>query len=387
MIVQPFRGGDWPTLGVELELQLIDQESFDLAPVANEILADVPEGMEESIKRELYLCCVEVNTGICRDVDEVGRDLADRLAVVADRAARNGARLAWGGAHPFAHWLDQTISPDARYHDLVDHFKDTLLREMTFGLHVHVGVRDGDAAARTCTRVAHYLPTLLALSANSPFWCGRDTGLRSYRLDVMGTAPTGGQPPFLRDWASFVKLAERMAAVGCIETTKELWWDVRPSDRHGTVEVRICDMPTDLPSVQGLAAFIQCLVHHIAEDPDYEPTELDEFGRLMIRQNRWRAARQGLDAVLVDPATGRNEPVRDEIRRMISGLEGTAEKLGCGRWLDYVRAMVDRPDGASRQLEIFERTGRLTDVARFLAGEEIGDEDAENEDSDVTTSA
>ncbi|MDR3619963.1 MAG: YbdK family carboxylate-amine ligase [Paludisphaera borealis] len=374
MTVEPFRGGSWPTLGVELELQLVDQESFDLAPVANEILSEIPDEFRESIKRELYLCCVEVNTGICRDVDEVGRDLAGKLAVTAERAARNGARLAWGGAHPFAHWLDQPISPDVRYHELADQFKDTLLRQMTFGLHVHVGVKDGDTAARTCTRVAHYLPTLLALSANSPFWCGRPTGLYSYRLDVMGTAPTGGQPPFLRDWASFVKLAERLAAVGCIKTTKELWWDVRPSDRYGTVEVRICDMPTDLPSVQGLTAFIQCLVHHTAEDTEYEPAELDEFGRMMIRQNRWRAARHGLDAVLVDPASGRNESVRDEIQRMIVGLRGTAEKLGCGRWLDYVRVMAERPDGATRQIEVFEQTGRLTDVARFLAGEKIESE-------------
>jgi carboxylate-amine ligase len=383
MTVEPFRGGDWPTLGVELELQLIDRESFDLAPVANEILGGVPAGMEGSIKRELHLCCVEVNTAICRDVDEIGRDLAAKLAVTAELAGRNGARLGWGGSHPFGHWLDQPLSPDARYHELIDQFRDTLLRELTFGLHVHVGVKDGDAAARTCTRVAHYLPNLLALSANSPFWCGRPTGLHSYRLDALGTAPTGGQPPFLRDWESFVSLAERMAEVGCIKTTKELWWDVRPSDRFGTVEVRICDMPSDLASVQGLTALIQCLVHQTAEDAEYEPAPLDEFGRLMIRQNRWRAARHGLDAVLVDPATGRNEAVRDELHRMISSLEDTAEKLGCRRWLDYARSMAERPDGASRQLEIFEQTGRLTDVARHLAGEEIVPE--EGAEADLTT--
>jgi carboxylate-amine ligase len=379
MTVEPFRGSDWPTLGVELELQLVDEESFDLKSVANEILSDVPEAMKGSIKHELYLCCVEVATGICRDVVEVGRDLAAKIDVAADRAARSGARLAGGGVHPFAHWQDQTLSPDPRYHELIEQYQDTLLRELTFGLHVHVGVRDGDAAARTCSRVAHVLPTLLALSANSPFWGGRPTGLHSYRLDALGTAPTGGQPPFLRDWASFVKIAERMAEVGCIKTTKELWWDVGPSDRFGTVEVRICDMPTDLPSVQGIAAFVQCLVHNIAEDPEYQPVELDEFGRLMIRQNRWRAARHGLDAVLVDPATGRNEPVRDEILRLTDRLKPTAEKLGCARWLDYVQVMAGRPDGAARQLEVFKRTGRLTEVARFLAGDRVDGDDPEAE--------
>lgn len=369
MPVQPFKGSDWPTLGVELEMQIIDRDTMDLAPVGDDILETIPAELQESVKPELYQCCVEVNTGICRDVDEVGRDLAAKLALVSERAVQFNAAVGWGGSHPFANWLDQDISESERYHQLIEDNQDTIRRQLTFGLHVHVGVPDGDTAARACTRVSHYLPTLLALSANSPYWCGRDTGLSSYRLDVMGVAPTGGQPPFLRDWESFVRLAERLAAVGSIQTTKELWWDVRPSDRHGTVEVRICDMPTDLASVQGLTSLIQCLIHHMAQERDHQPAELNEFGRLMIRQNRWRAARHGLDAVLVDPETGRNEVARDAVRRMTDILGPTAEALGCTRWLAQARAMAERPDGAARQREVFAETGRLTDVARFLAGE------------------
>ncbi|WP_337174845.1 YbdK family carboxylate-amine ligase [Paludisphaera sp.] len=371
MPVEPFRGSDHPTLGVELEMQIIDATSLDLSPVGDDILAAVPPELEESVKPELYQCCVEINTGICRDVDEVGRDLQAKLELVDGLARRSGARVAWGGAHPFAQWLDQEISVSPRYLKLIEDNQDTIRRQLTFGLHVHVGVPDGDAAARVATRVSHYLPTLLALSANSPFWCGRDTGLRSYRLEVMGTSPTGGQPPFLKDWASFVRLAERLMAVGSIQTTKELWWDVRPSDRHGTVEVRICDMPTDLDSVLGLTALIQCLIHRMVRDVDIQPMELSEFGRLMIRQNRWRAARHGLDAVLVDPETGMNEVARDAVARMADELAPTAEALGCSRWLDRAREMARRPDGATLQREIFERTGYLSDVARFLAGEEI----------------
>ncbi|MDG3006726.1 carboxylate-amine ligase [Paludisphaera mucosa] len=369
MPVEPFRGSSHPTLGVELELQIIDAATLELAPVGDEIIETIPAELSESVKPELYQCCVEINTAICHDVDEVGRDLAGKLTLVEERARRFGARVAWGGSHPFSHWTEQQISESPRYHQLIDDIQDTIRRQLTFGLHVHVGVPDGDTAARACTRVAHYLPTLLALSANSPYWCGRDTGLRSYRLDVMGTAPTGGQPPFLRDWDSFVRLAERLAEVGSIKTTKELWWDVRPSDRHGTVEVRICDMPTDLASVQGLTALIQCLIHHLAQDAGSELVELSEFGRLMIRQNRWRAARHGLDAVLVDPESGRDEVARDAIRRMTETLSPTAEKLGCTRWLAHARAMAERPDGATQQRSVFEKTGQLVDVARFLAGE------------------
>ena len=371
MPVEPFRGSEHPTLGVELELQIVDATSFDLAPVGDEILETIPPEFQESVKPELYQCCVEINTAICRDVDEVGRDLSAKLELLEGHARRFGARVAWGGSHPFAQWLDQEISVKPRYLKLIDDIQDTIRRQLTFGLHVHVGVPDGDTAARACTRISHYLPTLLALSANSPYWCGRDTGLRSYRLDVMGTAPTGGQPPFLKDWDSFVRLAERLAEVGSIQTTKELWWDVRPSDRHGTVEVRICDMPTDLASVQGITALIQCLIHHMAQDTGHELVELSEFGRLMIRQNRWRAARHGLDAILVDPVTGDDEVAREAVARMTEVLGGTAEKLGCGHWLAHVREMARRPDGATRQREVFERTGYLSDVARFLAGEEV----------------
>ncbi|WP_165251687.1 carboxylate-amine ligase [Paludisphaera soli] len=375
MPVQPFKGSDWPTLGVELEMQILDRDSLDLSPVGDDILETVPAEFEESVKPELYQCCVEVNTAICRDVDEVGRDLAAKLALVSERAGRFNARMAWGGSHPFAYWMDQDVSISDRYHQLLEDNQDTIRRQLTFGLHVHVGVADGDTAARACTRVAHYLPTLLALSANSPYWCGRDTGLSSYRLDVMGVSPTGGQPPFLRDWDSFVRLAERLAEVGSIKTTKELWWDVRPSDRHGTVEVRICDMPTDLASVQGLTALIQCLIHNIAEDTGKQPAELNEFGRLMIRQNRWRAARHGIEAMLVDPETGRNEVARDAVRRMTDVLAPTAERLGCSHWLAHARAMAERPDGATRQREVFASTGRLTDVARFLAGDDVSGPD------------
>lgn len=385
MPVEPFRGSDHPTLGVELELQIVDGTSFDLAPVGDDILETIPAELGESVKPELYQCCVEINTAICHDVDEVGRDLAAKLELVEERARRFGARVAWGGAHPFAQWLDQEISVSPRYHKLIDDNQDTIRRQLTFGLHVHVGVPDGDTAARACTRISHYLPTLLALSANSPFWCGRDTGLRSYRMDVMGVAPTGGQPPFLKDWDSFVRLAERLAAVGSIQTTKELWWDVRPSDRHGTVEVRICDMPTDLASVQGITALIQCLIDHMVHDRGHELVELTEFGRLMIRQNRWRAARHGLDAVLVDPVTGDDEVAREAVERMTEVLAPTAAKLGCSRWLEHAREMARRPDGATRQREVFDRTGYLSDVARFLAGEEPAPpEDALRADAEVT---
>jgi carboxylate-amine ligase len=370
MIVESFRGSPGPTLGVELELQLVDTETLDLRPGVDEILASVPDEIVESVKPEFYPCCVEVNTGVCRDVEEVGRDLAPKLAATAEAAAGHGMRLAWGGTHPFAHWLDQPITPNLRYKELAELLQETLCRQLTFGLHVHVGVPDGDAAVRATTRIAQHLPALLALSANSPFWCGRPTGLHAHRVEVMGASPTGGLPPYLSGWDGYVCMAERLASAGFIKTTKELWWDVRPSERHGTVEVRVCDMPPDLPSVLGLTALIQCLVATLAREGG-EPPPPDECNQLMLRQNRWRASRYGMDAVLVDPATGRTSTARDVITELADRLAGEAESLGCSRRLADVRAMAKGPGGAGRQLAIFQQTHDLVAVARHQAGAPI----------------
>ncbi len=375
MSVEPFRGGDRPTLGVELELQLVDPQTFDLVAVAEAVLASVSDAMREAVKPEFYPSCVEINTGICQDVESVGHDLGPKLAAVAEVAARHGARLAWGGTHPFAHWHDQPITPDPRYLALAILLRETLCRQLTFGLHVHVGVEDGDAAVRACNGISEHLPALLALSANSPFWCGRPTGLQSHRVEVMGASPTGGLPPHLAGWDAYVRLADRLAAAGFIETTKELWWDVRPSERHGTVEVRICDMPPDLPSVLGLTALIQCLVDSLARGGDGGLSPMDDCGQLMIRQNRWRAARYGLGAVFVDWRTGRPSPARDVIKGLVDRTSGMAEALGCARDLDRVRKMADGPGGADRQLAVFERTGDLVAVARHQAGDEASKPD------------
>ncbi len=382
MSVGPFRGSARPTLGVELEFQLVDAETLDLVAAADRVLAAVPAAMRESVKPEFYPCCVEINTEVCQDVESVGRDLAAKLATVTELAARHGARLAWGGTHPFAHWLEQPITPDPRYLDLAELLRETLCRQLTFGLHVHVGVEDGDAAVRACDGLVEHLPALLALSANSPFWCGRPTGLHSHRIEVMGASPTGGLPPHLGGWNAYVSMAERLAAAGFIETTKELWWDVRPSERHGTVEVRICDMPPDLPSVLGLTALIQCLVDDLARPGVGGPTPPDQCGQMMVRQNRWRAARYGLGAPLVDLRTGRPSPASDVLKGMVDRLSGTAEVLGCADQLHMVRKMAEGPGGADLQIAHFERTGDLKAVARFQAG----DRDAERQVHPVAAS-
>jgi carboxylate-amine ligase len=362
MSFDTFHGCSRPTLGVELELQLVNSDSMALTSAIDKVLAGVPAEFQDSIKPEFYDCCVEINTGVCRDVTEVRQDLAAKLAATTRIAGNHGVLLGWGGTHPFSRWRDQPVVPAPRYRELAEQYGETLRRQLTFGLHVHVGVGDGDAAVRACNRITEHLPALLALSANSPFWCGRPTGLHSHRVEVMGSSPTGGLPPRFGGWDDYTTFIERLTAAELIRTPKELWWDVRPSPGHGTVEVRMCDMPSDLTSVLGLTALIQCLVVDLTRE-EGESVD-DEGGRMVVRQNRWRASRYGLGATFIDPRTGCSSPARDAIKGLVDRLRDVAAALGCVRQLEQAREMAEVASGAEQQLAVFERTGDLLEVVR-----------------------
>jgi carboxylate-amine ligase len=362
MVRQQFRPSAEPSLGVELELQLVDSCSLALRGAIDEILPRLPRSIVDAVKPEFFHSCIEINTSICRNLEEVRKDLIRKLYFVERAALRCGVSLAWGGTHPFSHWRDQHVVPTARYINLADNFRETLGRQLTFGLHVHVGVGSGDSAIRACNRMREYLPLLLALSANSPFWCGRATGLLAHRAEVISALPASGPPPRFGSWADYAALVERLITGGCIQSAKDLWWDARPSPSHGTVEVRVFDMPPDLPSVLGLTALVQCLVtllsresYDIAEDAGFE---------VAIRQNRWRAARYGVRAAFFDPKTARLIPVRDQIEALVERLSPVANELECGEGLAGVRMMAHQPTGAERQLALYERSRDLRSVVR-----------------------
>jgi carboxylate-amine ligase len=317
---------------------------------------------------------VEVATDVCVSVDEIRQDLKAKLPWVAGAGAQRGMLLAWGGTHPFSHWKDQEVSNEPRYRALADSFQETLCRQLTFGLHVHVGVETADAAIKTCDRLRDHLPVLLALSANSPFWCGRATGLQSHRIEVMGSLPLGGIPPRLGDWDSYVKLVDELTACELIASPKDLWWDVRPNPLHGTVEVRICDMPLGLEAVLGLTALIECLVHFLSREKDGEidvdvgldTTEADQGHLLILEQNRWLAARYGLDAMLIDRFTHGKASARVLARELIDRLIPIGRELGCAECLQNLRPRTRRSTGAVTQVATYARTNNLEDVVRLM---------------------
>jgi carboxylate-amine ligase len=376
MVENQFHPSNQSTLGVELELQLVDASTLALRNGVDGILAELPSSFGGSVKREFHSCCVEINTDVCTNVDEVRRDLKTKLLSVAGVCAQRGLLLAWGGTHPFSHWKDQVVASEPRYAALADLYQETILRQLTFGMHVHVGVASGDEATRVCDRIRDHLPVLLALSANSPFWCGRATGLLSHRIDVMGSLPTVGVPPRLGDWASYLALVEHLTDCGFIETPKDLWWDVRPSPPHGTVEVRICDMPLGLEMVLGLTAMVQCLVRVLSKDDillgtrgvsGEDDRDQDRAHLLILERNRWLAARYGLDAPLVDPGTRDKTPARVLARGLIDRLLEAGEDLGCSEFLRNLRTRTWGPNGALSQLTTYSRTGNLKEVVRVMA--------------------
>jgi carboxylate-amine ligase len=370
-MVYLFKGNQTHTLGVEVELQLIDAETLALANSIGPLLERVPARWEQAFKPEFMQSYCEINTDVCTTVGDVERDLSEKLAWVNEEAMKMGLRFVWGGSHPFSLWHDQKISPGDRYAWLMETMQYVARRLVVFGLHVHVGVNSGDKAIQMCDRLLRHLPTLLALSANSPMWCGRDTGMESYRSKIMEALPTAGMPPTLRNWSEYAWLIDHLTDTGFIQSIREIWWDVRPHNGFGTVEIRIMDQPMSMKHMLGLVALTQSLVAAISEDID-QGAYLYDSHPLIAKQNKWHAARWGMDASFVDFDTMSAVPARQVARRLIKNVSPHAEKLGCLQALGHLDDIIENGTGASRQRRVFQETGDMRDVVRFLMQQSSG---------------
>lgn len=351
-----FNANDSPTIGVELELQLVDAKTCALRSGILDLIKHVGED-QEWLKPELMQSYVEINTGVCNTVSEARKDLSGKLEKLYEAASANGMRILWAGSHPFSTWMDQEITPSPRYKKLVELMQDTARRIVTFGMHVHVGVDSGDKAVMVVDRLMRYLSTLLALSVNSPFWVGRKTGLHSQRIKIMEQLPAAGTPPFLRNYSEYCWVVNQSIQSGFINSIQEIWWDVRPHPRFGTVEVRIFDIPGNLEDALALTALTQCLVAALSDQID-EGVYQHDIHPIVVRQNKWKAVRYGMRADLIDPVTHKTIPVREMVFFLYEKLKPYAENLGCMQELNHIITMVDHQSGAEVQLEVFEKSGR-----------------------------
>jgi YbdK family carboxylate-amine ligase len=367
-----FASSERCTVGVEVELELVDRTSRELASGASAILAELgqahPDGEHPKAKHELLESTVEIITGICETVDEAREDLAGTLAQVQDAAARRDLAVMCSGTHPFSDWATQHISPNPRYAQLVEDMQWLARRLQIFGIHVHVGVRSPEKAIAMVNALTSYIPHFLALSASSPYWKGLDTGLASARSKVFEGLPTAGLPFQLSGWNEFERFMATLISARTIHTIREVWWDIRPHPNFGTVELRICDgMPT-LGEVATAAALSQCLVHRLDTLIDRGYT-LPMPRSWIVRENKWRAARHGLDAKIIVDEQGRVQPVREAIRELVEELTPVAGALGCVDELRNALAVMERGPSYIRQREVVEAGGMLPDVVDSLVEE------------------
>ena len=321
-----FNGSPNPTLGVELELQVLDPETKNLVSGAPRIIDRAQD--DAHVKPELIQSTVELNTNVCPNVAAVRIELSERIRQLLATCDELGYEIASVGTHPFAEWPEQEVTPKNRYRRLVDRCQWPARRLMIFGLHVHVGVQSGEKAIAVFNSLTTYLPHLLALSASSPFFNGVDTGLASCRVKVFESLPTAGLPYRLLNWAEFQRLMITLVNAKAIESIREVWWDVRPHPDFGTVEVRICDGLPTLDEVIAMTAMIQALVVWLGDQYD-EGTYLPLQRYWIVRENKWRAARWAVDAEIIVDEDGGLERLSDLIEKLLGLLGPVARRLGC----------------------------------------------------------
>src|SRR6202453_2472645 len=368
----PWNPSNGPTLGIEWELQLIDGETMLLRQEAGKVLDELPvigeTGEHPRLKHELMQSTVEVITGICSTVSEATADLAGMITELQRAASAHGIVLACAGTHPVSDWRDATMAPIQRYAELVEQMQWLARRIQTFGVHVHVGIRDGRKAIPIVNALAAYLPHFLAITASSPFWCGDDTGLASSRLVIFGALPTAGPPNRLTDWEQFADHMDTLLRAGTIRSIKEVWWDIRPHPDFGTVEIRMFDGVPTLREVGMVTALSQCLVQLFDAQLDRGYT-LPSPSAWVVRDNKWRATRYGLDAIVITDETGATAPLRDEFYELLRELEPVASRLGCLEELSVAFEVLERGASYERQRAVYARTGDLVSVVDALITE------------------
>jgi carboxylate-amine ligase len=357
-----FNGSGGYTLGVEEELHIVDATTGELVPKIEEIMGRLPEDLAELVSYELFQSVLETKTPVCETASEAEKHLRELRIRVNSWAAACDASLASAGTHPFSRYKDQKVTDQERYRKVIETLRWVAKREVIFGQHVHVSVPGPEEAILAHNRLSEYAPLLLALSANSPFWQGMDTGFESSRVKIFETFPRAGLPPAFPDYEAFEGYVDLMVASGAMDDYTFCWWDVRPHPRIGTIELRILDSQTSLASAVSLTALTQCLVHRMLE----EATSKEPYDRDLAMENKWRAARHGMDAAFYNAVSGNTVPARDAARKLVEELTPHAQNLGCEDELEGILEIVEGGTGSRRQRRIYEQSGEFLDVVAFL---------------------
>jgi carboxylate-amine ligase len=356
------------TLGIEEEYQIIDPETRELRSYITEIL-DHDHLILGEIKPELHQSIVEVGSPICQSPGEVKVELIRLRRMVMELAAKKELKVVAAGTHPFSSWMTQEITPLERYLGVRQDMQDLAQQLLIFGTHVHVGIEDREFMIDAMNVARYFLPHILCLCSSSPFWMGRNTGLKSYRSVIFRNFPRTGVPRVLRDWREFESLSNTLVETGCIPDGSKIYWDLRPHHKFPTLEFRFLDVCTRVDEAVCVAALLQAVVLKLWKLRRDNMT-FRVYAHDLIEENKWRAVRYGFDGKLIDFGKKAECPARDLIREMLEWfLDDVVDELGSRDAVEYAFRIMDEGSSADRQLAVYERTGDLNAVVDHLIAE------------------
>ena len=357
------------TIGIEEEYQTVDPLTGELrSHIQVELLEKGKKLLQERVKAEMHQSVVEVGTSVCRTIKEAKEEVKKLRRDIIRLASENGLRLASVATHPFSDWRTQEIHPDERYKNIVEDMQLVARANLIFGLHVHIGIDDRETAIHMMNHARYFLPHILALSTNSPFWLGMNTGLKSYRCKVFDKFPRTNIPDYFPSWGEYENFIKLLIKTNCIDNAKKIWWDIRPHAFFNTIEFRVCDIPMRADETIALAALIQATVAKL-----YKLYTANQgfrlYRRALIMENKWRAARYGLDGKLIDFGKQKEVPARDLVHEYLDFIDDVVDELDSRQELEYIHKILETGSGADRQLRIFQETGHLKNVVDYIIEE------------------
>jgi carboxylate-amine ligase len=356
------------TLGIEEEFAIIDPETRELRSHIQEILEGGKVTLKEQIKPEMHQSVVELGTEICQSIVDARKHVVELRSQLALLAGRSGLKIASAGTHPFSHWHDQLITEGERYEEIVKDMQLLARANLIFGLHVHVGIPERTTAIQVMNQARYFLPHIYALSVNSPFWVGRNTGLKGYRLKVFERFPRTGIPDAFESLSEYEDYCKLLVKTGCVDNAKKIWWDIRLHPFFDTLEVRVCDAQSRVDDTLAIAALIQAIIARLYKLLERNIT-FRVYRRRLLDENRWRASRYGIDGKLID--FGREEEVetRSLLNELLEFVSTEVNELGTAKEMAHIERIMREGTGADRQLAVWERTKDMKTVVDQIVDE------------------
>lgn len=370
--------GNLFTLGIEEEFQIVDPETRELRSHIQQIMEDGKLILAENVKPEMHQSVVEMGTDICKDIKDARVQVTNLRKKIAALAKSKGLRIAAAGTHPFSHWKDQRITVHPRYKEIIEDMQQVARANLIFGLHVHVGLDDRETAIHIMNAARYFLPHIFALSTNSPFWLGRNTGFKSYRSKVFDRFPRTGIPDYFGSLAEYDNYVKLLVKTNCIDNGKKIWWDIRVHPVFETLEFRVCDIPMRVDETISLAALMQAVVVKLYKLIK-QNLGFRLYRRALIAENKWRAARYGIHGKLIDFGKKEEVPFSSLVEELLAFVDDVVDELGSREEINYVMNILKTGTGADRQLDVWEQTYDTKSVVDYIIEEtHVGLEETDN---------